>query len=82
MPVVTSDPIGLSYTVANNVRMYAAKRRLNHETLAAQMTAQGFPMKRAGIAAITGQRRLRVSVDETAAFARIFDVSFEDMLAE
>ena len=82
MPVATVDPTGLSYTVANNVRMYAAKRRLNHETLAAQMTAHGFPMKRAGIAAITGQRRQRISVDEAAAFARIFGVTLDDMLAD
>lgn len=74
------DSANLSETVSNNVRMYAAKRRLTHADLAAHMTAQGFKMKRAGVSAITGHRRQRISVDETAAFARIFDVDFADML--
>jgi len=78
MPV--REETDLSTTVADNVRMYAAKRRLTHEALAAHMTAQGFPMKKAGIAAITGHRRQRISVDETAAFAKIFGVEFADML--
>lgn len=73
-------PRGLSEAVAQNVRKYAYLGDLTHEELAAHMTSRGFPMKKASISAITGGRRMAISVDETAAFAEIFELPFEDML--
>ena len=73
-------PRTLSSAVAENVRKYAYLEGLTHEELAAHMTSKGHAMKKASISAITGGRRMNISVDETAAFAEIFDVPFEDML--
>jgi transcriptional regulator with XRE-family HTH domain len=70
----------LTAIVSSNVRGFAAKNKLSQEEIAEAMTELGVPMKRHTVASICGGRRGEISVDEAAAFARVFEVDILDML--
>lgn len=68
--------------VSSNVRAFAAKRKLSQEQIAAGVTQAGVPMQRHTVASICGGRRGQISVDEAAAFAKVFNVDILDMVEE
>lgn len=71
-----------SQTVAANVRALAAKRRMSHTEIAAQMGEEGVPMGVHTVRSIVGGRRDHVTVDEAAAFARVFGTDTFEMLSD
>lgn len=71
----------VSMTVASNIRSFAAKRRMGHAEIATKMSEEGVPMGVHTIRSIVGGRRDHVTVDEMAAFARVFGTDVDEMLS-
>lgn len=79
----------LSEHVARNVRRLRRARRWTSSDLASRMADVGCPLTQPMVANIetgrpdaAGRRRRDVSADELFAFARVFGVPVEDLVAE
>lgn len=69
-------PLGV--IVAANVKRLRKEQRLTYVELSARMSAAGRPIPVLGLRRIEKHER-RVDVDDIAAFAAVFRVTFEDL---